>query len=114
VKGYIDDKEFEQLIERACGFLVVQDVGFGAPNRITTMSCAGIPVITSSLSYFTLELPPGVVIVKDKILSWRDAMIMVQERYSEIANTQEEYEAWEKEQGNELKSLLINLLPVET
>jgi len=33
---------------------------------------------------------------------------MVKDRYSEIENTLQEYEAWEKEQGNSLKSLLTN------
>lgn len=104
----IEQSELNELMKSAIAMLVPHLSGFGSVTRLSEMSCAGLPVITTKFAVEGLAPPPGVYAVNEKWEEWCKAMEHLMNHYEEV--TPLDYEAWELSQPKPLKEIVSKYL----
>ena len=103
LRGCVEQEELERLLLQAEMVLAPQDRGFGALTKLSELSCAGIPVLTSEHALHALDPPPGVYAMDGRCESWIDAM---QDLRGFAPATIDEYEAWHAAQDSTLAAAI--------
>ncbi len=108
LKGWLVQKELDELMLRARAVLVPQQLGFGTFTRLIEAACAGMPVIASSHSTYAINSAPGLDAASDCWQDWYEKM----EHLSRIDNGLDEsaYDAWEEQQPKPLSTVVDNLI----
>ena len=104
----LEQSEFDYLMQKAVAMLVPNQTGFGALTRLSEMSCAGLPVITTKHSVEGVSPPPGVLVVDTKWDLWSEAMKDLMDSPSE--DNHSDYDLWEELQPNPIKNTLQKYL----
>jgi len=107
LRGWIEPGELYGLLERACGFLIPQTVGFGAVTRLVDLACAGVPTIASEQALWPVSKPPGVYGVPNEWSTWRTQMLRLLDH---DAAPDDSYHAWEAAQARPLGDVVRRLL----
>jgi len=108
LRGWVGQAVLDDLLCRAEAVLAPQTVGFGTLTRLSELSLAGVPVITSQHPAYALDLPPGITVVGDRWEDWKQAMrdLMKIGRSFDAAA----YQIWEDTQINTLNLVVKELL----
>jgi hypothetical protein len=92
IKDWVEEDVLVDMLSRAEGVLIPQQMGFGAVTRVADMACAGIPTITSEHATLAINVPPGVSVAANNWKAWREQMSSL------VANRKapdhEAYETW--------------------
>jgi hypothetical protein len=73
-RGWLREDELEPLLVAASAAILPQRDGFGAVTRLSELSAAGVPVLTSEHATFAAGPLPGVHAVDDDWASWHEAL----------------------------------------
>jgi hypothetical protein len=108
LKGWTEQEELDLLLVRAQAVLVPQQFGFGAPTRLSELSCAGIPVIGCHHPTYAIDPPPGFHVTE---AIWEDWYARIEQLRCEDAQVPEdEYNTWEAAQPKPLAGVVSGLL----
>lgn len=107
-RGKVSSATLYGLLENINGVLVPQIGGFGAVTRLSEMSCAGVPVITSRHASTALNPPPGIIFTCDEWNDWYQAMINLVNHPQFPDHS--DYENWKIQQPNPLKNTIVRLM----
>lgn len=110
--GWLDQQTLNELLIRVVGVLAPQLYGFGALTRLPEMSCAGIPVITSSHAITAIDPPPGVTSVKNNWAEWCQAIELHASESAPLKYISGvSYSEWEGRQSKALTACIDHLYP---
>lgn len=107
--GWVDQQEFDQLMLQVQAALIPQQTGFGAVTRLPEYSCAGIPTIVSEYPTNAIDIPPGIICVKDVWSEWIYGMKSVN-KLDIRPDSLEEYLAWDGLQKKTLQQTIDKYL----
>jgi hypothetical protein len=105
--GWVEQNEFDDLLIRSKAIIAPQFHGFGALTRIIELSCAHIPVLTSSHAAMAIDIPPGVIVLGR---NWDDWYLAIEKISKDCCNEACDYESWESTQGRPIYSVVKKYL----
>jgi hypothetical protein len=83
--------------------VVPQFSGFDSVTRLTELSCAGVPSLTSAHPTWAIDVPPGVHVLGDAWPQWHDLLHDLARSPQQAAW---DYPAWEATQPQSLHRYL--------
>ncbi|MFX0194958.1 MAG: hypothetical protein ACFFCW_02455 [Candidatus Hodarchaeota archaeon] len=107
LKGWLQQRQLDQLMISTQAVLLPQLVGFGALTRFSELSCAGIPCIVLRHPTHAVDLPPGFEVVTDEWASWYYAMERLMRSDQRINSG---YSTWENNQPRTLRTVVEKLI----
>lgn len=107
LKGWLVQKELDELMLRARAMLVPQQLGFGTFTRLIESACAGMPVIASSHSTYAINSPPGLNAASDSWQDWYEKMEQLS--LTEDCPDESTYNSWEEQQPKPLAAVIESL-----
>ncbi len=109
VKGWLEQKELQDLMENVTGAILPHSHGFGTLTRIAEYACAGVPVLASENVLFAVDPPPpGVVGVPWEWQAWNSHLSNDRMRGSDSSS--HSYADWAREQSNPLADTIRALI----
>jgi hypothetical protein len=108
LKGWTEQEELDLLLERTQAVLVPQKFGFGAPTRISELSCAGIPVIGFDHPTYAIDPPPGFRVTEGTWEAWCATMEQLSHEGAQV--TEDDYNTWAAAQPRPLGKVVKDLL----
>ena len=108
LKGWAEQEELDQLLVRAQAVLVPQQFGFGAPTRLSELSCAGIPVVGCHHATYAIDAPPGFRVTEATWEAWYARIEQLSREDAQVP--EDEYNAWEAAQPKPLEGVVRGLL----
>jgi glycosyltransferase involved in cell wall biosynthesis len=107
-RGWVEQKDLDQLLVRAKAVLVPQRFGFGVPTRLAEFSCAGVPIISDPHLTYALDPPPGFHAVDPSWTNWYEKMFELGQK--DLGASPEEYQNWESAQPRTLRDVVGPML----
>jgi len=108
LKGWVEQKEMDELLARARAVLVPQRFGFGVPTRLAELSCAGVPVIGDRHPTYAIDPPPGFHVVDSLWTSWLEKIFELCQE--DICVAENDYDSWEAAQPRPLIEVVNMML----
>ena len=101
--GWVSQPDLDRLLTMARAVVVPQFSGFGSVTRLTELSCAGVPSLTSAHPTWAIDVPPGVHVVGD---AWPEWHALVDDLAQSPRQAAWDYPAWEATQPHSLHRYL--------
>jgi len=108
LKGWVEQREMDELLARARAVLVPQRFGFGVPTRLAELSCAGVPVIGDRHPTYAIDPPPGFHVVDSLWTSWLEKILELCQE--DICVAENDYDSWEAAQPRPLIEVVNMML----
>jgi glycosyltransferase involved in cell wall biosynthesis len=105
---WVEQDELDEWLIRAQAVIVPHFRGFGALTRLPELSCAGIPVLTSTYAAQTMDVPPGVLAVDQDWALWRQAIEILVKHPPEV----DQYDSWHTQQTSMVEQTIQQLISV--
>ncbi|PKO18219.1 MAG: hypothetical protein CVU39_01920 [Chloroflexi bacterium HGW-Chloroflexi-10] len=96
--GWIEQKEFLNLLTNCTGIIIPHHQGFGAITRISEFACAGIPIVSSKHPTEAIDIPPGVIFAENSWNDWEEKLSRILNNSLELKSQAKLYHQWEETQ----------------
>jgi len=107
LKGWLNQNELDELLIKAAGVLVPQQLGFGALTRLPELLCAGIPIVVSRHATYAVDPGPNALIVDE---NWNDWCANIIELSRTRRRLSEDWFAMREDPSQTLKMVVASLL----